>query len=76
MGETYARSEYLAVMNRSLCSLVDIGPGLIEGSSLASQIMLLTRLPILKSISMISGVNEFTSSVKDRTLVMCVPNER
>ena len=53
-AETYVRSMYFAVMKWRRCSRVDWGEGLRKRSSLASQIMLLTRLPTSIKSSMIS----------------------
>lgn len=67
---TYNRSLYLPVMKCRRCSLVTLGPGFRKASSLASQTMLLTRFPINKSSSMMSGVKAEVSRVKERTLEM------
>ena len=76
IGETNSFSEYLAVINRSRSSRDDIGVGLTLGPKVASQTMLLTRLPMSISSSIVSCVKEMVSSVSDRILEMCVPSER
>ena len=76
MGETKTFSEYLAVINRSRSSRDDISVGLTFGLKVASQTILLTRLPISRSSSIMSCVKETVSRVSDRTLEMCVPRDR
>ena len=75
---TYARSLYFALMNRSRCSRVEVAIGFccVAGSNVASHTMLLTRLPTCSRISTMSFENECTSSVNDRILEICVPNDR
>ena len=76
IGATKACSEYLAIMKRNRSSRDDIGVGLMLGPRVASQIMLLTRLPMSMSSSTISCVKETVSRVSDRTFDMCVPRDR
>ncbi len=76
MGSTYARSTYLAVMNLSLCSRLAWGVSLTAGSSLASYTMLDTLFPTRRRSSIISGVNEVVSRVRERTLLTWVPRDR
>lgn len=76
IGATKACSEYLAVIKRNRSSRDDIGVGLILGPRVASQIILLTRLPMSISSSTISCVKETVSRVSDRTFDMCVPRDR
>src|SRR5262245_50950011 len=76
IASTYARSTYLAVMNLSRCSLVAWAVGLMPGSSLASHTMFDMRFPTRSSISMMSGVKDVMSRVRDRTLLMWVPSDR
>ena len=48
----------------------------MPSSRLASQTMLLIRLPIWRRISTMSVLKEVVSRVRDRTLEMWVPRER
>lgn len=76
IGATKACSEYLAVIKRNRSSRDDIGVGLMLGPKVASQMILLTRLPMSMSSSTISCVKETVSRVSDRTFDICVPRDR
>ena len=66
----YALSTYLFVIKRRRWSRVAFAGGFWPSFMLASQTMLLIRLPIWRRISTMSVLKEVVSRVKERTLEM------